>query len=181
MKMCREKLRQLLAASACVVALAPASDALADNPALPGVYVNAQQDGAAIGTAIDTAIEKMNFIKRPIARSRLKKTNAAHQRVTIALTAQEVSVAFDDRQPVRMPADGSAAKWTREDGEVFDVAARWTNDRLVQSFKAPDGERTNTFILGPDGRALEVQVEVMSPQLSEPLRYALKFERQSGP
>jgi hypothetical protein len=172
---------QILAACVCLVVLALAPDARADNPVLPGVYVNDQQNGAAIGTAIDAAIEKMNFIKRPIARSRLKKTNAAHHRVTIGLTAQEISVAFDDNQPVRMPADGRTAKWTREDGEVFDVAARWTNNRLVQSFKAVDGERTNTFTLGPDGRALDVQVEVKSLQLPEPVRYALTFERQSGP
>jgi hypothetical protein len=164
---------------ACLVslALALAPVARADNPALSGVYVNEQQNAAAIGTAIDAAIEKMNFIKRPIARSRLKKTNAAHQRVTIGLTAQEISVAFDGNPPVRMPADGRTAKWTREDGEVFDVAARWTNDRLVQSFKAADGERTNTFTLAPDGRALDVQVEVTSPQLPEPVRYALSFAR----
>jgi hypothetical protein len=172
---------QILAASACLVALTLAPGAYADNPALPGVYVNEQQNATAIGTAIDAAVAKMNFIKRPIARSRLKKTNAAHHRVTIALTVDEISVAFDNNQPVRMPADGRTAKWTREDGEVFDVAARWTNDRLVQSFKAADGERTNTFSLGPDGRALEVQVEVKSPQLPEPLKYGLTFERQSGP
>ena len=80
-----------------------------------------------------------------------------------------------------MPADGRTAKWTREDGEVFDVAARWTNDRLVQSFKAADGERTNTFTLGPDGRALDVQVEVKSPQLPEPVRYALSSSVSDRP
>ncbi|HEY7642579.1 MAG TPA: hypothetical protein VH814_22790 [Steroidobacteraceae bacterium] len=167
-----------IAVCACLAVLAVAPRAHADNAVLPGVYINDQQNGAAIGTAIETAIEKMNFIKRPIARSRLKKTNAAHHRVTIGLTAQEISVAFDNAQPVRMPADGSTAKWTREDGEVFDVSARWTNDRLVQSFKAPDGERINTFALGSEGRALEVQVEVRSPQLPEPVRYALTFVRQ---
>ena len=172
---------KILAACACLLALAPAVDARADNPALPGIYVNDQQNGDGIGTAIEAAIAKMNFIKRPIARSRLKKTNAAHHRVTIGLSAQEISVAFDNNPPVRMPADGRTIKWMREDGEVFDVAARWTNERLVQSFKAADGERINTFALGPDGRALEVQVEVNSPQLPEPVRYALTFARQSSP
>jgi hypothetical protein len=39
-------------------------------------------------------------------------------------------------------------------------------------------KKTNT---GADGRVLEVQVEVTSPQLPEPIRYALTFARQSGP
>lgn len=167
-----------LAACACLSALALTSGARADESALAGVYVNDQQNGAAIGTAVDAAVERMNFIKRPVARSRLKKTNTAHRRVAIAVTAQEISVAFDDRQPVRMPADGSATQWQREDGETFDVTARLTDNGLVQNFKAADGERTNTFSLGPDGRALQMQVEVKSPQLSEPVRYTLTFERQ---
>jgi hypothetical protein len=171
-------MRVLAVACASFIALALVPSARADNAALPGVYVNEQQTDAAISAAIEAAVAKMNFIKRPIARSRLKKTNAAHHRVTIAITAQEISVAFDNNQPVRMPADGRTAKWTREDGEVFDVAARWSDDRLVQSFKAPDGERINTFALGADGRSLEVQVEVKSPQLPEPVKYSLTFVRQ---
>ena len=58
--------------------------------------------------------------------------------------------------------------------------------RVARTMRSPrvqaaDGERTNTFTLGPDGRALDVQVEVKSPQLPEPARYALTFERQSDP
>src|SRR5215510_4841394 len=119
---------------------------LAQNASLPGVYTNDRQTGDAISTAIDAAIAKMNFIKRPVARSRLKKTNAPHRRVTIATGAQEIAISFDANAPVRMPADGRTAKWTREDGEVFDVSAQWTGDKLVQTFKAEDGQRTNTFV-----------------------------------
>jgi hypothetical protein len=153
----------------------------AQNPTLPGVYTNDEQTGDGIARAIDAAIDRMNFITRPVARSRLRKTNAPHRRVTIATSEQEITVAFDSNQPVRMPADGRTAKWTREDGEVFDVSAQWSGDKLVQTFEAEDGQRTNTFVLGPDGRALSVQVEVTSPQLPAPVRYELAFERQAGP
>jgi hypothetical protein len=154
--------------------------AQAQNATLPGVYTNDRQTGDGIAKAIDAAVETMNFITRPVARSRLKKTNAPHRRVTIATGEQEITVAFDANQPVRMPADGHTAKWTREDGEVFDVSAQWSGDKLVQTFKAEDGQRTNTFVLGADGRALSVQVEVTSPQLPAPVRYELAFEREAG-
>jgi hypothetical protein len=144
---------------------------------LAGKFVNEAQSEAAIDTAIETAVAKMNFVKRPIARGRLKKNNTAHQRAEIATTPQEISVAFDGRAPVRMPADGTTAKWKREDGEAFDVSARWQGDKLVQTFKAEDGQRTNTFSLGSDGAQLRVDVEITSPQLPEPLRYTLTFTR----
>jgi hypothetical protein len=164
----------------CLCALG-GSPILAQNASLPGVYANDRQTADTINAAIDMAIARMNFITRPVARSRLKKTNAPHRRVTIETGAQEIAIAFDSNSPVRMPADGRTAKWTREDGEVFDVSAQWAGDKLVQTFKAEDGQRTNTFVLGPDGRVLSVQVEVTSPQLPAPVRYELAFERAASP
>jgi hypothetical protein len=169
---------RVVAALCCLCSLGGAP-ALAQNANLSGVYTNDRQTGDAIAAAIDAAVAKMNFITRPVARSRLKKTNAPHRRVTIATGDQEIAVAFDANAPVRVPADGRTAKWTRDDGEVFDVSAQWAGDRLVQTFKAEDGQRTNTFVLGPDGRALRVQVEVTSPQLPAPVRYELAFEREA--
>ena len=95
--------------------------AQAERAALQGTFSNEQQNLEPITTAIETAVAKMNFIKRPIARSRLKKTNEAHRRVDIALGDTQISVAFDGHKPVQMPADGTTIKWTRDDGETFDV------------------------------------------------------------
>ena len=163
----------LLAAVACT------GGVRADNPSLQGTFVNEQQSAEPITTAIETTVAKMNFIKRPIARSRLKKTNEVHRRVDIALGGAQISVAFDGHKPVQMPADGSTIRWTRDDGETFDVSAVWDGDRLVQTFKAEDGTRSNTFGLGADGR-LTVQVKVTSPQLDSPVSYALSFARSGS-
>jgi hypothetical protein len=161
----------LLALSACVAAAAHAAD-----PSLQGTFLNEQQSPKTIETAIETAVAKMNFIKRPIARSRLKKTNEAHRRVEIAIGGSEISVAFDGHKPVQMPADGRTIRWTREDGETFDVNASWEGDRLVQTFKAPDGTRANAFSVDADGR-LQMLVTLSSPQLDQPLVYTLTFSR----
>jgi len=163
--------RVLLAMIAAV-----AMTAQADESSLQGTYVNEQQSAQTIETAIEATVAKMNFIKRPIARSRLKKTNEAHRRVEIGIGASEISVAFDGRKPVQMPADGSTIRWTREDGETFDVHAAWDGNRLVQTFKAEDGARANAFSLGADGR-LNMQVTITSPQLDQPLVYTLTFTR----
>jgi hypothetical protein len=153
-----------------------AAAARADDPSLQGAFVNEQQSAKTIETAIETAVAKMNFIKRPIARSRLKKTNEAHRRVEIKIGSGEISVAFDGHKPVQMPADGSTIRWTREDGETFDVSAAWDGNRLVQTFKAEDGTRANAFSIGADGR-LNMAVTLTSPQLDQPLVYTLTFSR----
>ena len=164
--------RHLLVALIAFVATA----AHAADPSLQGTFVNEQQSAKTIETAIETTVAKMNFIKRPIARSRLKKTNEAHRRVEIGIGNALISVAFDGHKPVEMPADGSTIKWTREDGETFDVNASWDGARLVQTFKAEDGTRANAFSVGTDGR-LNMVVTLTSPQLDQPLVYTLTFAR----
>ena len=153
-----------------------AAAAYAEDPALQGTFLNEQQSARTIETAIETAVAKMNFIKRPIARSRLKKTNEPHRRVEIGIGQDKISIAFDGRKPVQMPADGSTIRWTREDGETFDVNAAWDGDRLVETFKAEDGTRANAFSIGADGR-LNMLVTLSSPQLDQPLVYTLTFSR----
>lgn len=159
-----------------VLILFVAAAAHADDPALQGTFVNEQQSAMTIETAIEATVAKMNFIKRPIARSRLKKTNEAHRRVQITIGSGEIGVAFDGHKPVQMPADGSTIRWTREDGETFDVNAGWDGDRLVQTFKAEDGTRANAFSVMADGH-LTLQVTLTSPQLGQPLVYTLTFSR----
>ncbi|HET9445788.1 MAG TPA: hypothetical protein VFO35_05995 [Steroidobacteraceae bacterium] len=151
----------------------------ADSSSLQGTYVNEQQSAKVIESAIETTVARMNFIKRPIARSRLKKTNSAHRRVEIRVGGDQISVAFDGNKPVQMPADGSTVRWTREDGETFDVNAAWDGEKLVQTFKAEDGARANAFSVGADGR-LQMVVTITSPQLDQPLVYTLTFAR-TGP
>jgi len=164
--------RQLLLTLIGIVAVA----AHADNPSLQGTFANEQQSASTIESAIETTVAKMNFIKRPIARSRLKKTNEAHRRVEIGMGQDQISVAFDGHKPVQMPADGHTIRWTREDGETFDVNAAWDGERLVQTFKAEDGTRANAFSVGADGR-LNMVVTLTSPQLDQPLVYTLTFSR----
>jgi hypothetical protein len=141
-----------------------------------GVFVNANTSQEVIDQAIDAGIEKMNFIKRPIARSRLKKTNPLYQRIEIGNDGAQISVRFDAGKPVVMPANGSTAKWTRDDGEVFDVSALASGSKLQQTFTAEDGQRVNEFDLAADG-TLTLRVTLTSPQLPAPVRYVLTYKR----
>lgn len=143
---------------------------------LQGVFVNANTSQEVIDKAVDAGVGKMNFIKRPIARSRLKKTNPLYQRIEIGNDGSQISVRFDAGKPVVMPANGNTVKWTRDDGEVFDVSASASGSKLQQTFKAEDGQRVNEFDLASDG-TLTLRVTLTSSQLPEPVRYVLTYKR----
>ncbi|HKQ14278.1 MAG TPA: hypothetical protein VJT80_12660 [Steroidobacteraceae bacterium] len=150
--------------------------ARADESPWAGVFVNDEQSDAGIQKAIEAATADMNFITRPIARSRLKKTNTLAHRITITSQAETITVRFDERKPAEMPADGKVVKWTGEDGEQFDVFARTENGRLVQTFKAEDGQRVNSFT-AEDAQRLTLEVQVTSPRLPKPLTYTVHYKR----
>jgi hypothetical protein len=138
---------------------------LASSPDLPAI--------------IEAATAKMNFVTRPIARGRLKKTNTAYQRIRIERTAAEFAFTYDDRQPQRMPADGKAVDWKREDGEKFLISTRTDKDDLVQTYKAEDGERTNVFHVDPATHVLSLTVTVKSAKLPAPVVYTLTYKTAS--
>jgi hypothetical protein len=147
----------------------------AQEPMLSGTWNQTKADD--IAAAINATVADMNFIKRPIARSRLTKLNQAYKKLTITLSDKEVLVKFDEREPIHMPPGGQAAPWTREDGEKFMVAAQVSKDQLIQTFKNDEGERTNLFKLSPDGRSLTMSATIRSPQLPKPLTYTVSFGR----
>lgn len=149
----------------------------AEPHALSGTYKYVPGQSSDVAQAIDRAVQKMNFIKRPIARGRLTKTNVPYQRIRIEHSASEVEITFDERKPIRMPLDGRPIKWTREDGETFDVSATFDGDKLSQTYKAKDGTRVNVFSLDPEG-SLHLRVDVSSPQLPENVQYALVYRRE---
>lgn len=152
--------------------LLPAAFLAAQDPGFNGAWKHASDSG--IPAAIEATVKDMNFVKRPIARKKLTDKNPVYQKVTIAVGPQEISIQFDARSPVKMPADGKAAPWTREDGDKFMVTARLEGSRLTQTIKNDEGERTNVFTLGAD-RKLGLAVTVKSPSLDKPLAYTMAF------
>lgn len=175
--MLRQRAVMLLLPLAAALALPDA--ARAQESSMRGTFTLDRAQSDDVNRAIETAVARMSFVTRPIARGRLRRTNQPYQRVVINFTQSEVTVTTDQRRPIVSPANGTAVKWTREDGEVFDLSTSWDNGRLVQSFHAEDGTRTNTFSISPDGRVLTMNVRITSPRLSSPLTYKLVYNRAS--
>jgi hypothetical protein len=146
-------------------------------PSLQGTYTLDAAASDDVNKAIERAIARMNMVKRPVARGRLKKTNQPYQQVVIEQTSSEITTTMDNRKPITTPVTGTPIKWTREDGETFDVSTQWDNGKLKQTFKAEDGQRVNSFSISPDGSVLTLDVTVTSSKLSRPLLYKLVFRK----
>ncbi len=157
-----------------VPVLAVLSLAAQESP-LSGTWKQTKTDD--IAAAIQNTVADMSFIKRPIARGRLTKLNAAYKKVVITISDKEVLVKFDERDAIHMPPGGQPAPWTREDGDKFMVAAQVSKDQMIQTFKNDEGERTNVFRLSPDGKSLTLSATVKSPKLPKPLTYSISFGR----
>jgi opacity protein-like surface antigen len=162
-------------AAALVAAAAPAD--LAAQAQIAGTYVYVAERSDDVRKAIEEGTARMNFVTRRVARGRLENTNAAYQRAVIAQTGGNISITFDARKPVVSPASGAAVKWTREDGEVFDVTTTVAGNRLTQRYVAEDGTRENVFTFNDDG-TMTIAVTITSGRIPAPIRYTLAYRKQ---
>jgi hypothetical protein len=168
--------RWLLTALAGLALLAP-EVASAQAPTLAGSWVRHAEGSDDINAKINEATARMNIAMRGIGRSRLRKTNAPYQRITIAYNPQQVTITTDSRAAIQTPGNGTPVRWKREDGEMLTVSTGWKNTVLEQTFAAEDGKRVNRYTLSSDGRMMTQEVTITSPRLPQPLVYRQMYHR----
>lgn len=147
-------------------------------PRLNGGFLFQEGQSDSVPAAVDRAVSQMNYLLRPLARRRLGKTNRPAQELHFRLGSDNHVIRFDLRAPIQTPAGGQPILWTREDGEQFVVRTTLTDSGLIQRFEAPDGSRTNRYILDPGGLRLRLEVTVESSRLPIPLTYTLIYHRK---
>jgi hypothetical protein len=128
-----------------------------------------------INKAIEAATRDMNFIKKPIARKRLRATNPVTPRLVIRMVGDSVDITGDNVTPLRAKADGQPMTW-RFKGEDLKVITTFEAGVLTNRFIAEDGERINSYRLRTDD-TLEQHVRLSSPQLKRPVEYTRVFTR----
>jgi hypothetical protein len=168
----------------CLVLLCSAiflgsSTLAAQESGLDGTYILDQTDSDNINEVIETAVEKMNFVTRDIARGRLEKLNPAYHKVAITSSANEISVTVDNQPPLRTPAKGAPVAWVGPDGGKVNASMQLTGRLLAQTFTSADGRRVNDYTLSPDRRTLTMQVTETSPRLSQTITYKQVYRRVS--
>jgi hypothetical protein len=157
--------------------IAPAANPRA---ALSGRYVpqagapNAANRDAAVSRSVDSLM----FLLRPIAHSRITEANPVFPAITIAFPPGQIEVIS---QPVvaRSPDNGAESAATGLDRERNRLTQRIVGASLVQTMWNDSGARRTRFV-PTAGNRLMIHVEVTSPRLPVPVRYAMSFVR-TGP
>jgi hypothetical protein len=153
--------------------------AAAQESSLDGTYILDETDSDNINEVIETAVERLDFVRRDIARGRLEKLNPAYHKVAITSSPNEISVTVDNQPPLRTPAKGTPVAWAGPDGGKVNASMQLAGRRLAQTFTSADGRRVNDYTLSPDGRTLTMQVTETSPRLSQTIMYKQIYRRVS--
>jgi hypothetical protein len=164
----------------CSAIFLPSSTvAAAQDSSLDGTYILDETDSDNINEVIETAVGKLNFLTRDIARGRLEKLNPAYRKVAITSSPNEISVTVDNQRPLQTPAKGAAVAWVGPDGGKVKASMQLAGRRLAQTFTSADGRRVNNYTLSPDGRTLTMQVRETSPRLPQTITYKQVYRRVS--
>jgi hypothetical protein len=160
-------------------AAAPPDAALADG--LEGRFAFSEQasERAALEQAIEATAQRLSFVVRGIARSRLRGSNRIVGWVEIHRRGDVVTVQYQGRPPMTAATNGAPVNWKNEEGATVRLQHRLDGNTLVQVLETGEGSRTNRLSVGPGG-ALRLAVEVASPRLPAPLKYVLTYPRSRG-
>ena len=179
------QMKRHLVSTLCLVLLCSATFlgsstlAAAQESSLDGTYILDATDSDNINEAIETAVEKLDFVRRDIARGRLVKLNPAYRQIAITSSPNEISVTVDNQPPLQTPANGVPVAWVAPDGRKVNASMQLGGHRLAQTFTSTDGRRVNDYTLSPDGRTLTMQVTETSPRLSQTITYKQVYRRVS--
>ncbi len=127
-----------------------------------------------LSDAIDHAVDPMNFVARPIARSRLRRPVYYCKAYQLALGPETVRIECDDRPPVERRLDNSEGPAVGLDAEPLDVRVQVGGDAVELAFKSADGTRITNYRFGDRGE-LEVSVRVESPSLERPVTWKVRY------
>jgi hypothetical protein len=142
-------------------------------------FVGGDRERQALDAAVETTIDGMNFIARPIARGRLHDRNPVYNAVGIRLTPGFIEVLYDGRS-YRSPDNGANASGRTVTGDAAQISHRFDgNGRLTQAITTDSGVRRVDFNLSGDGNTLSMNVTVSSSSLPRALHYSFTFRRRS--
>lgn len=137
-------------------------------------HAGGDQERAARDRAVEDAVAELNFLVRPIARSRLTSATPISPTLRIAADDSSLTVASDSRL-YTAPLDGRSARTKGITGDPVELRYRITEGRLVQTLDGDGGGRANTFVLA--GERLVMDVRIYSPRLPKDVHYKLTFAR----
>lgn len=166
-------------APAAAPAAQPAAPAAPAAPAIEGKFrfVGGAKEEKAVEDAIEKVVQEMLFIKRPIARGRLKERNKVASAWVFNSAGGNIKANAEGVMAWTSPASGAPADVKTSTGDDAKLSQKIVGNKLTQVFTTKEGKREATFTLGADGETLTMDVVLVSEQLPIPLKYSLTYKK----
>ena len=125
---------------------------------------------------IEETAARLNVLFRPIARSRLRKTQIAFPSVRISRNGEEFRISHQLGTDAVHRSVEDPVQSVSPDGAKI-VIRLIPGPPMTQTYESGEGLRTNRYVLSPDGSKLTIHVRVTSPRLPQPIEYKLTYRR----
>jgi hypothetical protein len=125
--------------------------------------------------AITSCTEEMSMIKRPIARTMLKRVHHPFPIIKISKDGDLAVIKLAEKT-FKAALNGQPTSGEAPDGKAMKTSHFMSKTKLVQQLKTDRGMRTNTFSVSGEGK-LTFSVKVTSPELTKPIQYKLRYKK----
>ena len=140
-----------------------------------GEYTLVRAESADMRKVVEDTAAGLNFLIRPIARSRLRKTQIAFPSLSITRRGEGLRIAHVQGTDIMHQTVDEVVRTQAPDGSKIAVRLM-PGPPLSQSYESGEGMRVNRYVL--DGSKLTVEVRVTSPRLPKPIEYKLVYRRK---
>jgi hypothetical protein len=159
----------------------PAGETAPVAPAAPKIdgkyrFVGGEKEQKALEDAIEKVVQEMLFIKRPIARGRLKDRNKIAVAWSFATAGGQIKSTAEGIMSWSSPENGAPADVKTSTGDDAKLTQKMSDNKLTQIFTTKEGKREDIFTLAADG-TLTLSVVLTSEQLPIPLQYTLTYKK----
>jgi hypothetical protein len=165
-----------------VLCLAASASAFAQNPpelaryAGQYVYDGTRDDGVEIvEKAVDKAMRDSNMVVRALAKKAFADNFA--QNVLVEVPPGKIGLKVGELEKVTQDI-GATTVVKGRDGKPGRLIYRFEDGAIVSTWLGDDTTIRTVLTLSSDGKSLQREVKVTSPQLGKPLSYRLKYKRK---
>ena len=142
-----------------------------------GQYLLVAPESDNLPEIIERTVRQFNFLIRPIARSRLQRTNVAFPAISFERPGDSgFRIAHVNGTAVLHRVAGEEVSGQSPDGSGIRVRLN-AGPPLREVYQSDEGRRENTYELVDGGRRLLLHVVITSPRLREPIKYRLVYKR----
>lgn len=140
-------------------------------------YVGGAPQREQLLQSIDEVVSEMNFVVRPIARSRISEAVSPNRPLEFDFDGGAVTFRNPALPPLRADLGGTPTRWTNQDGATMTVHATLDGTTLKLQFTGDGANSHYTYRFCEETGRLQVRARVTHDRLPKALTYRLNYRR----